>query len=66
MRRILFLLCALLPFAVEAQGLKDESALNIEKFENHAVRWLFMFYKPGGEWKLNAFYWDDRIGALFD
>jgi hypothetical protein len=38
----------------------------IEKFDNHALRWLFRFYKPGAEWRLNAFYWDDQIGALLE
>jgi hypothetical protein len=38
----------------------------IEKFENHAIRWIFIFYKPKEKWLLNNFGWDDTIEVLFD
>jgi hypothetical protein len=37
----------------------------LEKFETHAVRWIFTFYKPRDAWVLNAVLWDDQIYALF-
>ena len=38
----------------------------IEKFEEHAVRWIFIFYKPKEKWLLNSFLWDDMIHTLFE
>ena len=37
----------------------------IQKFERHAVRWLFVFYKPKSEWLINGVTFDDQIGRLF-
>lgn len=33
--------------------------------ERHALRWIFLFYRPGSKWLLNAFEWDDEMGQLF-
>lgn len=38
----------------------------LQKFENHAVRWLIMFYKPRDIWKVNNVTWDDQIKLLFN
>lgn len=38
----------------------------LQKFENHAVRWLIMFYKPRDTWKVNNVTWDDQIKLLFN
>lgn len=37
----------------------------IQKFERHAVRWLFTFYKPKDQWIVNACSFDDTISAFF-
>lgn len=37
----------------------------LQKFDNHAVRWLFVFYKPKEEWLINGVTFDDQIGKLF-
>lgn len=38
----------------------------LQKFEKHAMRWRFYFYRPGDEWVLNTFYTDDKITKLFE
>lgn len=38
----------------------------IQKFTNHATRWLIMFYRPLDEWKINAIMFDDNLETLFD
>jgi len=35
------------------------------KCERHAIRWRFIFYKPGDKWLLNLFRWDDQIEGFF-
>jgi len=37
-----------------------------EKFENHAIRWIFLFYRPASEWRFNFFNFDDKIHAVFE
>jgi hypothetical protein len=37
----------------------------LQKFEKHAVRWRFLFYKPGDKWLLNSFATDDNLQELF-
>ncbi len=37
----------------------------IVKFENHAIRWVMIFYKPVDEWILNKLNWDDHTDLLF-
>jgi len=37
----------------------------LEKFERHAIRWMFVFYKPQDEWVFNNLTWDDKIRLLF-
>ena len=36
-----------------------------QKFEKHAMRWNFYFYKPKNGWVLNTFNTDDKIQLLF-
>ena len=38
----------------------------VEKRTRHLVRWQFTFYRPGAEWRLNSFTWDDNASALFE
>ena len=37
----------------------------VELTERHALRWVFLFYKPGDTWTLNSVMWDDDVDALF-
>lgn len=37
----------------------------LQKFENHAIRWVFTFYKPKDRWVINAVSFDDQINLLF-
>ena len=37
----------------------------LEKFERHAIRWTFIFYKPKNEWIFNNLTWDDKVRLLF-
>ncbi len=37
----------------------------IEKTERHALRWIFLFYRPRDSWILNRVRWDDNTPALF-
>jgi hypothetical protein len=39
--------------------------LFMQKFENHAIRWEIIFYKPRDIWKMNMVKWDDKIHLLF-
>ena len=36
----------------------------LAKFERHALRWRFYFYRPRDKWLLNSVKWDDKIGDL--
>jgi hypothetical protein len=36
----------------------------LQKFQNHAIRWVFTFYKPGDRWIINAVSFDDRLDLL--
>ena len=38
----------------------------VEKRTKHLLRWQFVFYRPGAEWQLNSFGWDDNVAALFE
>ena len=38
----------------------------LEKFDRHAICWMFIFYKPQEKWLVNHFVWDDNIQALFE
>ncbi len=38
----------------------------LQKFEKHAMRWKFYFYKPKKGWTLNTFNFDDKIQRLFN
>ena len=37
----------------------------LQKFEKHAIRWLFTFYKPKEEWLINGVTFDDQVSLLF-
>lgn len=37
----------------------------LQKFEKHPMRWIFIFYKSDNGWVLNTFYFDDNIRSLF-
>ena len=37
----------------------------IQKFERHAIRWLFTFYRPSDRWIVNTASFDDTISAMF-
>lgn len=38
----------------------------IQKCENHATRWMIVFYRPQEEWVVNSVKWDDSTEVLFD
>jgi hypothetical protein len=38
----------------------------LHKFERHALRWTFVFYKPADHWLVNAVSWDDGVEHLFE
>jgi hypothetical protein len=38
----------------------------LQKFERHALRWTFLFYRPVDRWLLNTFEWDDEVAQLFE
>jgi hypothetical protein len=33
----------------------------VEKFERHAIRWVFVIYKPHNQWIVNAVSFDDKL-----
>lgn len=35
------------------------------KFENHAHRFVCIFYRPEDEWLVNTVHWDDQATLLF-
>ncbi len=37
----------------------------LQKFENHAIRWIFRLYKPRDKWVINGVSFDDQIENLF-
>ena len=37
----------------------------ITKFENHVLRWRFLFYNSGKGWLVNTFSYDDKIQEMF-
>ena len=50
------------------EGVVEESLYKIEileKMESAPTRWRFLFYRATDEWKLLAFFWDDRVADLF-
>jgi hypothetical protein len=38
----------------------------LHKFQNHAIRWIFTFYKANDTWVVNGVSFDDNIDLLFD
>jgi hypothetical protein len=53
---------------VKVQNMKNVllEVLYIEQFENHALRWQFVFYKPRDQWLLDNIQWDDQVSLLFE
>ena len=37
----------------------------VEKFERHAIRWLFVVYKPRDQWIVNAVSFDDKLSEHY-
>jgi hypothetical protein len=37
----------------------------LQRFEKHATRWVFIFYRGEKDWLLNSFWFDDNTRALF-
>ncbi|MDQ8020918.1 MAG: hypothetical protein REI94_03710 [Moraxellaceae bacterium] len=37
----------------------------LQKFQNHALRWVFTIYKPKDKWVFNSVSFDDNVGVLF-
>jgi hypothetical protein len=37
----------------------------LQKFERHAIRWRFVFYRATSAWMVNAVSWDDGVSQLF-
>jgi hypothetical protein len=37
----------------------------LQRFEKHAARWIFIFYRGEKDWLLNSFWFDDNTRALF-
>lgn len=53
-------------FVQEMQvGVSFVQYVYLQKFENHAIRWLFTFYKPRERWVVNGVSFDDSIELLF-
>jgi hypothetical protein len=38
----------------------------IQKFRNHATRWMIVFYRPEKAWRINVIVWDDQLQNLFE
>ncbi|ACL70118.1 hypothetical protein [Halothermothrix orenii] len=59
----------ILGYKMLKKELVDEMFLKytyVIKYENHILRWIFIFYKPKESWLLNTFRFDDSISKLFD
>jgi hypothetical protein len=38
----------------------------LHKFQNHAIRWIFTFYRANDAWVVNGVSFDDQIDLLFE
>jgi hypothetical protein len=38
----------------------------LQKFERHAMRWTFVFYRAKTDWVVNAVSWDDGVSQMFE
>lgn len=38
----------------------------LHKFENHAIYWMFVYYKPTDSWVLNRLTFKDELDPLFE
>lgn len=50
---------------IEKSGDSLILVMYMQKFEKHAMRWKFYFYKPKNTWILNTFNTDDKIQLMF-
>ena len=37
----------------------------IERFENHAIAWYFILYRPDDQWQVDMVFWNDQVSKLF-
>lgn len=51
--------------SVERIGESFVRYIYLQKFENHALRWSFGFYRPLDGWVTNSFRFDDQIELLY-
>ena len=52
-------------FIVETKaGQSIAQLVYLHKFERHALRWVFVFYKPADRWLINSVSFDDKIDQL--
>lgn len=52
-------------FIVETKaGQSLAQLVYLHKFERHALRWVFAFYKSADKWLINSVSFDDSIGQL--
>lgn len=38
----------------------------LQKFQRHAIRWVFVFYRPADRWLINSVSFDDGISVMFE
>jgi hypothetical protein len=38
----------------------------LQKFQHHAIRWVFTFYRPQDRWVINGVSFDDRLDLLLE
>lgn len=50
---------------MEAVGESLVRYIYIQKFANHATRWMIVFYRPEQKWLINVVTWDDELHGLF-
>lgn len=48
--------------AAEVDNMANQT---LQKFQNHAIRWVFVLYKPQKRWMINGVFFDDQLKELF-
>jgi hypothetical protein len=51
--------------ATERLGQSFVRYVYLQKFEHHALRWVFAFYRPKDVWLANSFKFDDQLDSLY-
>lgn len=46
-------------------GSSLSQVIYLQKFQNHAIRWVFTLYKARDRWMFNSVSFDDQLQALF-